>query len=456
VRRRLLVSYLVVTSLVLLAVLIPSAVTYRRRQYDDELAAMQREAFALAGLAEDHLEDRSAADPGPVQRAADRAAADPGDAVVVLDRRGRVVARAGPRLDDATSPVPRAQRGSDASTTADGRFTVAVPIGSGGRVFGVAEISRPTRSVDDRVHRYWVELGVIGAVALAVVLAIGVVLAKGVSGPLERLRAVATRLGEGDLSARAKTDEGPGELRDLATDLNRTADRLEQLVSAQADFVGDVSHQLRTPLTAVRLRLENLESSGGPSEDAEAALAELERASRLIDGLLALAKAEGGAGAVPHPRPLDLRALAAERVLGWLPLADELGVQVQMAPGPPARVVADPERAGQVIDNLVANALDAAMPAGTVEIVIESGPGRAELHVIDDGEGMTDADRARAFDRFWRGGDGAPAATELGGSGLGLAIVARLAATDGGSARLDRAPTGGIDAVVTWPTPGRG
>jgi signal transduction histidine kinase len=324
-------------------------------------------------------------------------------------------------------------------------------------VFGVAELSRPTRAVDDRVHRYWVELGVIGAIALAVVLAIGVVLARGVSGPLERLRAVATRLGEGDLSARAETDEGPGELRDLASDLNRTADRLERLVGAQADFVGDVSHQLRTPLTAVRLRLENLESSGGASEeDVSAALAELERASRLIDGLLALAKAEGGVDGVPRPQPLDLRGLAEDRVLGWLPLADELGMQVRVKPGPEARVVADHERAGQVVDNLIANAIDAAMPAGVVEVVIRPGPGHTELHVIDDGQGMTDADRSRAFDRFWRGNNGAPSAPELGGSGLGLAIVARLAATDGGTARLDRAPTGGIDAVVTWPTAGRG
>ncbi|MBV9952739.1 MAG: HAMP domain-containing histidine kinase [Acidimicrobiia bacterium] len=455
-RRRLLVSYLVVTSLVLLAVLVPSAATYRRRLYDDERAAMQREAYALAALAEDRLEDRTPIDLGPVQRAVARAATEPGAAVVVADRHGRVVARAGPRVADGAAARSRAQHGVVASSTTDARFTVAVPIGSGGRVFGVTEISRPTQSVDDRVHRYWVELGVIGGIALAVVLAIGVVLARGVSAPLERLRAVATRLGEGDLSARAETDDGPGELRDLANDLNRTADRLEQLVNAQADFVGDVSHQLRTPLTAIRLRLENLESSGARSEDAEAALAELERASRLIDGLLALAKADGGAGAVPRPQTLDLRALADERVLGWLPLADELGVHIRVAPGPDAPVVADPERAGQVIDNLIANALDAAMPAGTVDVVIEPRSGRTELHVIDDGRGLTDEDRARAFDRFWRGGDGAASATELGGSGLGLAIVARLAATDGGSSRLDRAPTGGIDAVVTWLSPGRG
>jgi signal transduction histidine kinase len=450
VRRRLLVSYLVVTGLVLVAVLVPSAITYRRRQYADARSALQRQAFALAGLAEDRLEDEATSvEYEPLRRASAHAAREPGAAVVIADRRGRVVARSGTAGDDQTEALHRAVAGEVTSVTKEGRFAVAVPVGSGGRVFGAVEISTPTDAVDSRVRQYWLELGAVGAAALVAVVAIGLGLARTVSRPLEKLRSVATRLGEGDLHARAATDQGPAELRDLAADLNRTAERLERLVNTQAEFVGDVSHQLRTPLTAVRLRLENLESAGDHPEEAEAALAEVERASRLIDGLLALAKADAG-GIPPRANPIDLRALAEDRVLGWSPLADELGVHITLAPGPELSIAADRERVGQVLDNLIANALDAAPANGHVEVAIRAGRRQTELHVIDDGRGMPDEDRVRAFDRFWRGTDGSQG-PELGGSGLGLAIVARLAATDNGTARLDRAPTGGIDAVVVWP-----
>jgi signal transduction histidine kinase len=283
------------------------------------------------------------------------------------------------------------------------------------------------------------------------VVATGVALAHSVSRPLERLRAVATRLGEGDMGARAATDVGPGELRDLASDMNRTAERLERLVTAHADFVGDVSHQLRTPLTALRLRLENLATGEGVHDDVQAALEEVERASRLIDGLLALARAEAGAEAAPSTEAVDLRAVAHERVLGWEPFADELGVRVTLVPGPAALVVADSNRVGQVLDNLLANALEATSPEGTVQVALRHGRDTIELHVVDDGIGLSDGDRARAFGRFWRAPDRPPGPAELGGSGLGLAIVARLAATDGGSARLDRADSGGVDATVSWP-----
>jgi signal transduction histidine kinase len=123
-------------------------------------------------------------------------------------------------------------------------------------------------------------------------------------------------------------------------------------------------------------------------------------------------------------------------------LADERGLTLVADANGAVPVRASPQRLAQVLDNLVANALDHAPTGTTVTVTAHSAGPRAELHVLDDGPGMTAEQRARAFDRFWRAGSGS------GGSGLGLAIVRRLVEADDGEVELDDAPGGGLDALV--------
>jgi signal transduction histidine kinase len=162
-----------------------------------------------------------------------------------------------------------------------------------------------------------------------------------------------------------------------------------------------------------------------------------------VDGLLALARADR-TSTTSTAEDLALGPVLAERSQVWSPLAEERAVALTVEGDGAAR--ATPDHLAQVVDNLLANALEVA-PAGSA-VVLRAGPG--EVHVIDAGPGLSDEERARAFDRFWRAGrDGGT----LGGSGLGLAIVQKLVAADGGTVELRQATTGGIDATVRYPVP---
>jgi hypothetical protein len=336
-----------------------------------------------------------------------------------------------------------------------GLIYVAVPVSQGNRVVGVVRLSYSTQQVEDHVHRYWWLLTLAGLVTLMVAAGVGVLIARWVTRPLSGLRDAALQIGAGDLDARADTNHGPPEVRTLASSFNTTAGRLEELLVAQEQFVADASHQLRTPLTALRLQLEMIETEveGPVVEDIEAAHSEVLRMSRLVDGLLALARAERTQRA--ELSPVEIAPVIAERLSIWEHIAGERSVMLVVAPTSLTALTAltDPDHLGQILDNYIANAVEVS-PVDTsvrIHVEIESvGSDRfAAIHVVDEGPGMSEQQRAHAFDRFWRAGT---TRSELGGSGLGLAIVKKLAEADGGTAELRAATSGGIDAVVLLPT----
>jgi signal transduction histidine kinase len=331
---------------------------------------------------------------------------------------------------------------------------VAVPVASGGVIHGAVRVTFPTSAVDARVRRNWITLALIGAATLGAAAVAGFALSRWVVRPLQDLERATTALGRGALDTRIATDAGPPEVRRLSAAVNETAARLEALVGAQEAFVADASHQLRTPLTSLRLRLELLEGSLAHIPDAEAevpgvaaALREVARLSRLVDGLLALARAER-TGASATADTLDLRDVLRERADAWGPVADDEGVVLEMD-GSSVMVRATPDRVAQVIDNLLANAIEVAPEGSVVTLWAARGPTGPELHVADRGPGLPDEERERAFDRFWSGRGGT---RRLGGSGLGLAIVRKLVEADGGTVELRARAAGGIDATVVLPT----
>lgn len=221
------------------------------------------------------------------------------------------------------------------------------------------------------------------------------------------------------------------------------AERLEHVVEAQQRFVADASHQLRTPLTALRLRLENAEAAGDEARraDFEAALREVDRLSRIVDQLLVLARA--GSGRLPVT-DVDIAAALSGRAAAWGPVAENQGTAIAVEADGVGSARALAGSVEQILDNLIANALAVSPPGSTVVLrAARVGP-RVELHVVDQGPGMTPEERAVAFARFWRAGKG-------DGSGLGLAIVRELAEASGGDAGLDPAPEGGLDAWVRLP-----
>jgi signal transduction histidine kinase len=447
VRQRLLLSYLTLTVFLLAVLEIPLGLSYASGERQDLTAKVERDAVALATIA---APGRALA---PQLRAiVQRYRAQTGGRVLIVGPTGQRVYDSGPGLG-GTSYASRPEIGQalngqvatgvrHSNSLGHDLLYVAVPVAAAGKVQGAVRITYPTSAVDARVHRYWLILVAIAGLVLLAALAIGLAFARSISRPLEALRLAAARAGEGDLATRAPTGQGPPEVRAVARAFNETAAKLEALLHAQDEFVADASHQLRSPLAALRLRLENLERDVAPAgrTGLEGAASEVERLSRLVDGLLALARADRAPSTAVR---IDLAPLVHERLLAWAAYAEEHEVELRERLEPVA-ALGTAGRLEQVLDNLLANALEVAPPGSAVTVSATMTPALAELRVRDEGPGLSDEERARAFDRFWRAG-------AHSGTGLGLSIVRRLVEADGGSAELRAAPGGGIEAVVQLP-----
>jgi signal transduction histidine kinase len=460
VTRRLVLGYLGITLFVLLALEVPLGIQNQRTERRDLAVKVEHDAVALASIAEDAIQSGNTSQLRAVaNRAYAYTRARHGARVVIVDAQGNARIDTSARVSGsesfATRPeIAKALRGTVASGT---RYSstlkqrlvyVAVPIASGGRVHGAARITYPTSAVDSRVLRYWLILGVIAVTVLAVATAVGLVTARFLTRPLRRLEAAAAAVGAGNLDARAPEHEGPPEVRSLAAVFNETVSKLARLLRAQEEFVADASHELRTPLTALQLRLESLEhviADGASQPDLQAALREVERLSDMVEGLLALARADAAPAAA-----VDAARIAQERVEVWQPLAAERGVALRTDLDGHRLARAAPERVAQIVDNFVSNALDAAPAGTTVTVSSRDTADGVEVRVRDQGPGLRPEQRARAFDRFWRASNGSTGlrSSGLGGSGLGLAIVRKLADADAATVALEDAPGGGIDAVV--------
>ena len=447
--RRLLISYLALAIVVLALLEIPLGISYARNERHDLSTNVERDAVALASLAEDALEQRASAPPA-VARLARRYQRDTGGRVVVVDAQGRALVDSesqGVGADFSSRPeIAAALDGTVATGTRHSNtlgtdlLYVAVPAASGGIVHGAVRITYPTSEVDERVRRYWLVLAAIAAVVLAVAVALAGGFARWIVRPLSRVEEAAGEVAAGNLNVRVPAT-GPPELRRLAGSFNEMVVQLGSLLHSQEQFVADASHQLRTPLTALRLRLENLARDGDGRREGEfeAALEELERLSALVDGLLTLARADRAAST---PAELDVASGLGERVEAWSALAEEQQVRLVARVEGRLHALATPGRLEQVLDNLLANALEVAPTGSDIELTAaRSGP-LVEIRIRDRGPGMSSEEIAHAFDRFWRGG------ADEAGFGLGLAIVQRLVHADGGEIELRPREGGGLDAIL--------
>lgn len=464
--RRLLFGYLAITLMVLGVLALPLGLGYKDRLIQAKTNDLVKDAFVQASRVETDVA-AGALTPAVTQQLRDYASdTDPPVRVVVVDLDGNTLLDTNPLREDdggrnfadrtefrTVLDLGDVARGRRYSTTLGSDLVyVAVPVAREGKVVGGLRLTYITDPIDSATRRYWLFLGSTAAVSIAAVALLGILLARWLARPIDQLEEAAVALGKGELGSRVDDPKGPEELKALANSFNRTAARLQELVSSQDAFVADASHQLRTPLTGLRLRLENLEPDvAEPArEDLDAAIAEVDRMARMVDGLLTLARADRGERGSPLA-PVDVRPIIDERIATWTPFAEERGIVLTNAVAGATWVVADGDRLTQVVDNLVANALDA-LTEGSVTVwavARETEPPTVEIHVTDNGPGMTPHERSRAFDRFWRADP--RRSGDFGGSGLGLPIVAKLVRADGGTVRLDETPGGGLDAVVTLP-----
>jgi two-component system, OmpR family, sensor kinase len=316
------------------------------------------------------------------------------------------------------------ERHSD--TLGEDLLLVTVPVTDRGNVIGALRVSAPMGAVDASVRSSWLALLLIGIAVVVAGLVLAWILAGSIARPVEKLRAAAGRLGRGDLDARVRP-EGPQELDELGQSFNRMAGALSSNLNAQRDFVANASHQLRTPLTGIKLRLEAIRGEGGSAAaEAAKAEAELDRLSALVDDLLALARA-ASEEAVAEPVDLGEAVRAAER--RWAEPAATAGQDLAFADGQGGRILAAPADIAHILDNLIENAIRYS-PAGT-QITVGTEPGA--FVVSDTGPGIPPDERERVFERFYRGAGGRSTGP---GTGLGLAIVAELAERWGGRVEL--------------------
>ncbi|MEO8529005.1 MAG: ATP-binding protein [Pseudolysinimonas sp.] len=449
-------------ALVLLALLvqdIPLAGYLSATERERIVTALERDAFLLAGRSEEALHSTTPDADGSVTALA-KAYRDAGGArTIIVDRAGVVVVSS----DDDPVAVgqsylsrPEIAQALDGTVVSGERFSqtlnqqllyVAVPVLSGSEVFGAVRLTYPASEIDAAVNRKVATLGLVGLVTVLLAGLIGMIISRSITRRLRLLRDATERFAGGERGVRADPSEGAPELRSLAHSFNDMAGRVDDAMEQQRGFAADASHQLRTPLTALRLRLERARTlvEAGDRDAAvsrlDAAETEVERLELLVEGLLMLSRAEASD---PPQVTVDLAQTARDRVEQWAALAEESGRAVTCEAPAASPVVSVPTAVEQIVDNLIDNALAISPPGAVVEVQVMRDAGHVELHVLDRGPGLPEADRHRAFDRFWRGAATTP------GSGLGLAIVAQFAKMSGAEARLDARLGGGLDAVVRF------
>jgi signal transduction histidine kinase len=462
-RSRLVLSAAYLLTAVVLALEIPLALNVEGRARSEFESAVLGRAAVLASQVSD-LVVSATRSPRPATSAArvgalakrERAGKE---RIVVTDPQGRVVAdtagvaRRGTAYATPTRPElrialfgGRIDTRSRFSGSAGGELLlVTVPVVEHQRVVGAVRVSTPTAAIRNRVHESWLRLALIGIGVVTVGLALAWLLAGAVSRRVTRLAAAASRVGAGDLTAFVP-EEGPRELRALAATFNRMTRALSASLAAQRDFVANASHQLRTPLTGLGLRLEAIRGEGGAAaEQATKAELELDRLGELVDDLLALERASSGD--IRGSR-VDLAAVARAAADRWSAAATEAKKQLRVEADGEASAFADPTDLANVVDNLIENALRYSEPGTEVTIATRASNGQGVLVVADTGPGIPEVDRTRVFERFYRGSNGRQLHA---GTGLGLAIVAEIVARWGGGVRLLDGP--GTRIEVSLPSP---
>jgi two-component system, OmpR family, sensor kinase len=445
-RLRLLAAFAYVLVLALVALEIPLVLSLSSRVDAEVRAQAAAQAQVVAASASGRLDD-----PAELERVVRRAGRDLGARVIVVDSRGRLLADSagtGLRLSSyrdrpeiAAALAGRSDQGTRRSDTLGGELLyTAVPVLDGGRLVGGVRVTQSVDALGERARRNVLVVVGVGLAALALGLALAWVLAGQLARPLRALARTARRVEDGELDARAEV-EGASEQREVALAFNDMTDRLGRALEAQREFVGNASHQLRTPMTGLRLRLEAaaLKADDQAVEhELQLAEAEVERLTRLLNSLLTLAR-EGDRPVLRAPT--SLRRVAEDACERWQVRAEASGHALVLDEDADALVRAGEEDVAIALDNLIENALLYAPPETTV--TISWGPD-GSLAVLDEGPGIPTGQERQVFERFRRG------RTDRAGTGLGLAIVETLARRWGGSASIRTREGGGARAEVRF------
>jgi two-component system, OmpR family, sensor kinase len=438
--------------LAIVALGVPLAINLRARVNAEVRTQAQAQADLVAATAADLL---GRSDRGKLAALAHTAASSVRGRILIVDRGGAVlVDSAGPaqvgtsyesRPEIAAALAGRpvqVERGS--RTLGQQILATAVPLIRGGRPIGAVRVTQSVAAVHDAVRRAVLGSVLIGLIVLALGLFAGLVIAGYVARPLRRLEHVARRVAQGDLRARAQL-EGSREQRSLARSFNEMTARIAKLLRGQQQFVADASHQLRTPLTGLQLRLEEARAvtrDPAVTNELDAALGEVDRLGHTVDELLVLSRAGERELTGASVGMDELAAAAVER---WRSSAAACRIELEhRGEGQCSRAwIARPD-AERALDVLLENAIHYSPPRGMVSVISSSG----RIEVCDRGPGLEPGEDEAVFERFRRGRAGLAGPS---GSGLGLAIARELARGWGGDVTIQDRDGGGCVATLLLP-----
>ena len=436
--RRIAVAVLALITVLLAVVAIPLGLLISAQDRQDFRTSTEASATSVANVAEERLDDHVH---GSALSRSIQEMSRQGDQLAVYDSAGHLIASTAQR-PAVQRPVRPAVR-TLVTYPAGSRLVVLAPVvpDSGHGSVGTVALSRSTQCLSRRIMVLWALIAGTAAAGLIAAALVAIGLARWLSRPISTLAGAAHQLGEGALHTRTHVSSGPPEAQNLSAAFDTMAARIESLVRGNQALMADVSHQVRTPLAALRLRLELLAQDADENTALELAGAqeEIARLARMTSGLLAVARAENH---TVRSTLVDVAAVARDRCETWRPVADERDVMLGVGGRGPVLARLGQDHLEQILDNLLANALDALPAGGTLTVAVRADGPRVLLVVQDNGPGLSDQQQRTAFRRFSAG---------AGGTGLGLAIVDRLTVANGGSATLSDTPGGGLTVTIELP-----
>ena len=445
-----LLSLAYVLVLAVVALIFPLAVSLRDRVDAEVRLEARTEAEAVASRAVSVIDPPDSARLSSLALRASRAVSG---RVVIVDKQGRILADSdgaatvgssfANRPEIATALDGQVSQAKRYSTTLQAEIlATAVPVFTGASAGGAVRVTQSVTSVNAAIRRAWLGLALIGLLVIILGLVAGAVIARRITKPIVRLDEAARRVAGGDLTATA-TVEGSTEQRALATSFNAMTERLTVLLGAQREFVADASHQLRTPLAGMRLRLEEARAQATEDdqrEELDAAIAEVDRLALIVNELLELSRA--GEGKPPRAVTDCATALggAQER---WKGAAAQVGCDLQLGAVEDFQFACHRSDVDRILDAVIENAL-AYAPGAPVELSAVGG----SIILCDSGPGLSGEQSEDLFERFRRGEAGR---TGPPGTGLGLSIVRELARRWGGEVTIADRPVGGAELTITLP-----
>ncbi|HEY1593796.1 MAG TPA: ATP-binding protein [Thermoleophilaceae bacterium] len=389
-RRRLILSTAAIALIAVIVLGVPLGAVEAARLRQESTSKLEREADQVSAAMDDRIERGDRITPALLRRYI------PAHHWVAVTVRGGRQVTSGPRLGES-----------------------AVLAHSGAALGGAVVAEAPIGELHDRVYREWLLIAALSLGGVLVAVALAALQARRLARPLEAIARRSAQLGDGDFSVRAGRFGVP-EIDAIAQGLDSSAGRIAELVAREREFSANVSHQLRTPLTALRLRIEEAHAARGNDADLDAALAEVDRLETTIAQLLAHAR-QASAG---HTVAVNLGAVVHDHASRWSPVFGRARRPFEVTAEKNVLVSASPGTVGQILDVLLDNALRHG--EGAVRVGVSANGRSASVTVADDGPGIPDD----ASDQIFERGD-----SSAGGTGIGLHLARTLAQADNGSLR---------------------